>query len=109
MNKKRYIELIGKSIEKVCKDATILFFGSLIKGNFSDRLSDIDVAVYVGRKLTPVEYVNLLKEFENLPILRRIDLIDLAEVKDKKFLKEILESAFVWKGSIEDLKSLVGR
>ncbi|NPA39329.1 MAG: nucleotidyltransferase domain-containing protein [Thermodesulfobacteria bacterium] len=106
MKKEEYFELVEKAITKVLKDPVIIFFGSLVEGNFSKRLSDIDVAVYVGRPLSAEEYWKLIGEFENLPILKKIDLVDLAEVKDRSFLKRVLEKGILWKGSKENLKSL---
>jgi len=104
--REKYMKIIGKAIEKVLKDPVIIFFGSLVEGGFSEKLSDIDVAIYVGRPLTPEEYWELLTEFEDLPIFKKIDLIDLAEVKNKAFLNNILEKGILWRGSKESLKNL---
>jgi len=107
VDREKYFELVGKAITKVLKEPVIIFFGSLVEGGFSRRLSDIDVAVYIGRPLSSKEYWKLIGEFENLPILKKVDLVDLAEVRDKKFLKRILKTGILWRGSKESLKSLI--
>ena len=105
--KEKYIKLVGKAIEEVLPEAVIIFYGSLISEDFSPRLSDIDVAIYLGRPLSGKEYLQLLKKFEELSILKEIDLVDLTTIKDFKFLQEIVERGLIWKGSKENLKNLL--
>ena len=104
-----YIHLIGKAVENALKnECLIIFFGSILTDKFS-RTSDIDVGVYCGRPLTAKEYVNILNELEKAPILRDVDLIDLAEVKNEEFLSNVLDRGKVWKSSEELLESLKKR
>lgn len=106
---KRYMFLVGKALEEAFPEADIIFFGSLIEGGFSFRLSDIDVGIYMGRPLTDREYWKLQKVLEDIPLLRPIEVVDLASVKDPQFLKNILEKGRLWKGSPERLKNLSAR
>ncbi len=108
--KKRYMELVGEALSRAFPEADIVFFGSLVEGDFSERLSDIDVALYLGRPLGDQEYVRLLKVLEEeIPLLRRIEVVDLARVRDKDFLRKIIKRGHLWKGSSERLQSLIER
>ncbi len=101
----RYRELIVGAFERVLKrDFLLMLFGSFSRGKV-DRLSDIDVAVYAGEPLSPKEYFELRCALEELPILRDVDLVDLAEVEDPIFLREVLKGK-VWKSSPGLLKDL---
>jgi len=104
----RYLRLVGEALERAFPEADIIFFGSLVEGGFSYRLSDIDVALYLGRPLTDAEYGRLLKVLEELPLLRRVEVVDLGRVKDQAFLRHIVERGRLWKGSRERLQSLIG-
>lgn len=44
-NYKAYCEKIKKMVKSVCKDAEVFVFGSVLKGDYSVGLSDIDVAI----------------------------------------------------------------
>jgi len=104
-----YVEIVGKAIERaINKDCVIIFFGSILTDKFS-RTSDIDVGVFCGAPLTPKEYVNVLEEIEKAPILREVDLVDLAKVNDEKFLSSVLERGKVWKSSRELFQNLKKR
>ncbi|ADY74006.1 DNA polymerase beta domain protein region [Desulfurobacterium thermolithotrophum DSM 11699] len=94
-----YMKIVGRAIEKaVNKSCLIIFFGSILTDKFS-RTSDIDVGVFCGAPLTPKEYVSVLEEIEKAPILREVDLVDLAKVDDERFLSSILERGKIWKSS----------
>ena len=104
-----YVRLIGKAIENALKkDCLIIFFGSILTDRFS-RTSDIDVGVYCGEPLTSKEYVNILDELEKIPILRDVDVVDLATVENEEFLSSVLNRGKVWKSSEELLRSLKKR
>ncbi len=104
-----YIEIVGRAIESsLDRDCLIVFFGSILTERFS-RTSDIDVGIYCREPLSGKEYVNIISAVENAPILRRVDLVDLATVKDKNLLSSVLERGRVWKGSKELLKDLKRR
>ncbi len=107
IKKEELIDMIGSAISEALKDENclIIFFGSIVKGNF-DNLSDIDVGIYCGKEIDPILYLKIEEAIENLPILREIDIVDLALVKDKYFLGKIIEEGKVWKGSEELLKDL---
>ncbi len=100
-----YIELVGNALSRVLgDDCLIIFFGSVVNGNFT-RASDIDVAVFCGRELTGREMWEIEDAIEELPILRKVDVVDLSLVKDREFLSQILKGR-VWKGPKELLNAL---
>ncbi len=107
MSRRDYIEMVGRAVEEALggMDCLIVFFGSVLRKDFG-RSSDIDVAVYCGRELTGREYVDIMDRIEELPILRDVDLVDLAVVKDRGFVKRVLEEGLIWKGSEGLLKDL---
>ncbi len=108
--KRRYMELVGEALSRAFPEADIVFFGSLVEGDFSEKLSDIDVALYLGRPLEDREYGRLLKVLEEeIPLLRRVEVVDLARVKDREFLRRIIERGHLWKGSSARLKNLIER
>jgi hypothetical protein len=51
----------------------------------------------------------VLEEIEKAPILREVDLVDLAKVNDEKFLSSVLERGKVWKSSRELFQNLKKR
>jgi len=99
--------MIGEAISEVLKDkdCLIIFFGSVVKGNLR-RTSDIDVGIYCGEKLDPLIYIKILEALENLPMLRKVDLVDLGSIENREFLSEILREGLIWKGSENLLKDL---
>ena len=108
-----YMEIVGRAIERALKkECLIIFFGSILTSRFS-RTSDIDVGVYCGRSLSTKEYVSILEEIEKSPILREVDVVDLAKVGNYAFLSSVIDRGKVWKSSEglfqslkEQLKSL---
>jgi len=105
--KRKYMKLITEAIESVVNnECIIIFFGSILDERFN-RTSDIDVAVFCKNTLTDSKYLKLLEELEKLPILRKIDLINLNELKDPLFAKEIFKRGKIWKnipGLLKDLE-----
>ncbi|MEO2083843.1 MAG: nucleotidyltransferase domain-containing protein [Desulfurobacteriaceae bacterium] len=100
-----YMELVGNALSKVLgDDFLIIFFDSVINGNFT-RTSDIDVAVFCGRELTGREMWEIEDAIEELPILRKVDVVDFSLVKDKEFLSQVLKGR-VWRGPKGLLKAL---
>ena len=103
--KEDYMKIVATGIEKILKDkCLIIFFGSILTERFN-RSSDIDVAIFCKEKLNLKDYLKLEEELENLPILRDIDLVDIRDVKNLNFLKNILRGK-IWKNSPELLENL---
>ena len=102
-----YISMVGSAIEDVLggRDCLIVFFGSVVRKDLR-RTSDIDVGVYCRDGLDPKLYLRIMDRVEELPILRRVDIVDLGEVKDPEFLANVLEEGRVWKSSPDLLKDL---
>lgn len=44
-NLERYLDYAKRIVKNFCPDAEIYFFGSVLEGNYSVGLSDIDVAI----------------------------------------------------------------
>ncbi|WP_457568746.1 nucleotidyltransferase domain-containing protein [Desulfurobacterium sp.] len=104
--KSEYKQIVAKAIERALKkECLIIFFGSINTERFS-RISDIDVAVYCGKPLTSYERLKIIEEIEKQHILREVDIVDLASVKDIAFLKKIINEGKIWKNSEELLKDL---
>ena len=107
--KERYRELIVPLVKRRFPGEVLLVLhGSLARGD-RVRSSDIDLAIYKGRPLSAREWLQFTRDLEELPILREIDLIDLAEVEDLALLKKILETGEVWIESRDLLESLKER
>ena len=103
--RERYMNLIGQAVRRAVKgECVIIFFGSVLTDRFS-RTSDIDVAIFCKSKLTARDLIRIEEEFEKLPILRDIDLVDIRSVKSSNLLQDILEGK-VWKSSPELMKDL---
>ncbi len=103
--RERYMNLIGEAVKKaVGEECVIIFFGSVLTDRFS-RTSDIDVALLCNSKLTARDLIKIEEEFEKLPILRNIDLVDIRSVKSSSLLQNILEGK-IWKSSPELLRDL---
>jgi len=103
--RKTYMNLIGNAIEKTLKkECVIVFFGSILDDRFN-RSSDIDVAIFCKDKLSAKEIVELKENFEKIPTLRDIDLVDIRNIKSIDFLENVLEG-IIWKNSLELLKDL---
>lgn len=68
----------------------VFVFGSRVKGDNSLR-SDIDVGI-LGDDAVPLDKMfKIREEFDNLPILYKIDLVDFTIVSEK-FKKEALKN-----------------
>ena len=103
--KKEYMDMIGKAVERATNGrCIIIFFGSIVGERFS-RTSDIDVAVYCGRKLSSYEILKIKEEINKLPILREVDLVDVGSITDIKFIESIMKGK-IWKSIPELLKNL---
>ncbi|WP_293443852.1 nucleotidyltransferase domain-containing protein [Persephonella sp.] len=106
--RKEYMDMIGKAVERATKGrCIIIFFGSIVDERFS-RTSDIDVAVYCGRKLSSGEILKIKEEINKLPILREVDLVDVGSITDIKFIDNIIKGK-IWKSTPELLKDLKKR
>ncbi|WP_457623713.1 nucleotidyltransferase domain-containing protein [Persephonella sp.] len=99
------MNMIGREILDVVGDrCLIIFFGSILTDKFS-RTSDIDVALYCKDGLSSKEYLQILEKIENLPILRKVDLVDIKRINNIELIENILKGK-VWKNIPELLKDL---
>jgi len=104
-SKEDYMNMIARAIQNVVGDkCLIIFFGSILTDKFG-RTSDIDVALYCKDELSSKEYLEILEQIENLPILREIDLVDIKKVNNVELIENILKGK-IWKNIPELLKDL---
>ncbi len=88
--------------EKLIKILTVLFpeskiylFGSRARGDFT-VVSDVDLAIDIGRRLKSHEIAQAYNIIEALNIPQTVDLVDLnAVAQDMK--QSILKEAIIWK------------
>lgn len=92
MDKKVIINKITECIKKYLSgDYKIFLFGSWAKGGALET-SDIDIGIY-GKKEVPWDLmVKILGEVEEIPTLRKIDVLDL-NAKEKIFRDNVLSYA----------------
>ncbi|MBI3589722.1 MAG: nucleotidyltransferase domain-containing protein [Candidatus Liptonbacteria bacterium] len=89
-------EAIIKEVKKVVathlsKEYRMVLFGSWAKGDALET-SDIDIGI-LGRKEVPWGVmVKILEEVENIPTLRKVDVVDLNSVSGD-FRNNVLEYA----------------
>lgn len=74
--------------------AKIYLFGSYAYGR-PTQSSDVDIAIDVGKRLDLHERGFLFNLLEALPIVQRIDLVDLQSAKGD-FKEAILREGIVW-------------
>lgn len=92
MNKDKIIKEIVKIIkEHLSLDYKILLFGSWAKGNAMD-VSDIDIGILGKGKAPWSLMVKILEKVENIPTLRKIDIVDLNAVEEN-FKSNVLQYA----------------
>lgn len=84
-------EIVDKILEEVSVER-ILVFGSTVRDD-SDRLSDIDIAIFSKQDIK----IGLLKEKlnEEVRTLRDIDVVVFNKIKDKGLKRKILEEGVV--------------
>jgi len=73
----------------------IYLFGSYARGDFTE-ISDIDIAVDAGQKLTRKELSRLINILEALNIPHKIDLVDMHRIEET-FKSVILKESIEWK------------
>lgn len=64
-------------------------FGSWAQGR-ALSVSDLDIALDIGRPIKPAVIQKIADELEELPILRKVDILDLQAV-DQEFRKRVLQ------------------
>ena len=88
--KKEILEIVGKYLD--LSKYKIFFFGSRVAGKGDER-SDIDVGIEGQEPLPPGALSDIQEEFENLPTLYKVEIVDFSRVDDrfKKVAKEHIE------------------
>ena len=81
-------EVLNKNLSGVSYDAFI--FGSQANKT-SLRRSDIDVGIMTDETISSFQLANIYAEFENLPMLYKIDLVNFGEV-DNQFKSVALKN-----------------
>lgn len=71
---KNLIKAISKHID--LNDYQVFYFGSRVTG-YGDERSDIDVGIKGSQTINMVTMLKIKEEVENLPILYKIDIVDV--------------------------------
>lgn len=92
MKKELIIKEIKKKIRsKLPLDYKILLFGSWAKGD-SLKTSDLDIGILGKKKVPWPAMVKILEEVEEIPTLKKIDIVDL-NATEKRFKNNVLKHA----------------
>lgn len=92
MKKEIIIKQIKKTIrEKLPINFKILLFGSWVRGD-ALKTSDLDIGILGKKKVPWPVMVKILEEVEEIPTLRKIDIVDL-NATEKKFKNNALKHA----------------
>lgn len=91
--KKQIIEVIKNYVKN--ESLSIYLFGSNADGSATER-SDIDICIDIGKRVDSKVFVELQEALNNeIPILRKIDLVDFYSL-DEKFRAFSLNGAERW-------------
>ena len=74
-------EVAGIVREVVGPTTVVLWYGSWVRGTAVPR-SDVDLAIVGERTVLPIEMARLRERIDELPTLRKIDLVDAHAVGD---------------------------
>lgn len=90
------VEKIKDQVKKIIKkylgkDVKIYIYGSFAR-NEETKTSDLDFAILTKKDIDPLIFSKIKSEIEEIPTLRKIDIVDLRKT-NKKFRKKILEYA----------------
>ncbi len=90
MEVKEVIEEVKQILKRYLpKGYRIYLFGSWAKGNAEER-SDIDIAILGERELDWMAFSKIKEKIEDIPTLRKIDVVDLKAV-GRQFREEVLK------------------
>lgn len=76
--KKEILTILGKHLD--LSRRKVFFFGSRVSGGADDR-SDIDVGI-LGPPISAGAWLDIQEEFENLPTLYKVEIVDLRRTDD---------------------------
>ncbi|CAN5179591.1 nucleotidyltransferase domain-containing protein [soil metagenome] len=88
-------ELIIRMLSALLPGVKIYLFGSRAKRTYKD-ISDIDLALDLGRELDLSELAQALNVLEAVNIIHKIDVVDLRSVPERLRVV-ILKEGVVWK------------
>jgi predicted nucleotidyltransferase len=78
----RLASQVSESVREILGPATrVLWFGSWVRGTAASR-SDIDLAIVADRRVPPTVMAQLRERVDDLPTLRKIDLVDALAVSE---------------------------
>ena len=86
--------LLEKVIRAVCdhideKRLRMYLFGSWARGR-ALPISDLDIALDTGKPIEPAIFMKIADALDELPTLRRVDVLDLQSV-DQEFRSRVLQ------------------
>lgn len=88
-------ELIIRMLSALLPGVKIYLFGSRAKGTYKD-ISDIDLALDLGRKMDLSEIAQAQNVLEAVNIIHKIDIVDLHSVPERLKVA-ILKEGILWK------------
>jgi predicted nucleotidyltransferase len=88
-------ELIIRMLSALLPGVKIILFGSRARGTYKD-ISDVDLALDMGRKMDLSEIAMAMNIMEAVNILHKVDVVDLHRAPDK-LKAAILKEGIVWK------------
>ncbi len=88
-------DLIIRMLSALLPGVKIYLFGSRAKGIYKD-VSDVDLALDMGRKFDLSELAQAYNVLEAVNILHKIDIVDLNRVPEK-LRASVLNEGIVWK------------
>ena len=86
--------MLEKVIRAVCdhvdeKHLRLYLFGSWARGR-ALPISDLDIALDTGKPIEPAIFMKIADALDELPTLRRVDVLDLRSV-DQEFRSRVLQ------------------
>ena len=86
--------LLTKVVRAVCDHVDeerlrVYLFGSWARGR-ALPISDLDIALDTGRPIEPAIFMKIADALDELPTLRRVDVLDLQSV-DQEFRSRVLQ------------------
>ena len=80
MNESEVLDSVKSIIHRYLgTDVQIILFGSRASGN-SVNFSDYDIGLRAKEPIEPLTMARITSEVEELPILRKVDIVDLSKV-----------------------------
>jgi len=92
--KKEVLNIVFKHLS--LEDSVVFLFGSFAQGKFN-RGSDIDIGIICDKKINRAKLAVIKSDLEEgVKTLRKVDVVDFYNIKDKDFLEITLRKVEIW-------------